>query len=401
MYIHHTTTEFQISVICSEAITATHTIPAGCTMTTGPLWCNEAEIKYDTTNSTNDEVRKWELGGQNRNRNSKKKSQTKINALKNVQKKLERAQLYSQCIPCVLDLQKVQQCCCFNELPFSVDPASMMSFSKNVDHQDTDNASNKKIKIEKKRNQVQSMLQIILPLIQDGETAVEFAAGSGYIGLVLAALRPKVHVILMDQNPVSIQFTKNRAAKANLKNVDCVVCDIRNFHVECGYSLGIALHACGSASDYVLDHCIQNQANYVIAPCCAGFMQNTLENNMQQVPTSISVRNAGVTREEYISLTACADHSNSSTGEKAAHGKRAMAMLDLDRNLRAEESAVEYETKYYRMVPEGCTPKNQILVGKIEDEIKVDNNDYVVVKKVNEVDHVLLKDRKKSRCDVQ
>ena len=57
--IHHTTTEFQISVPCSEAITATHTIPAGCTITTGPLWCNEAEIEYVTTNSTNDEVRKW------------------------------------------------------------------------------------------------------------------------------------------------------------------------------------------------------------------------------------------------------------------------------------------------------------------------------------------------------
>ena len=40
-------------------------------------------------------------------------------------------------------------------------------------------------------------------------------------------------------------------------------------------------------------------------------------------------------------------------------------MLDLDRNFRAEESGKGYETGYYRMVPESCTPKNQILVGTL------------------------------------
>jgi hypothetical protein len=39
--------------------------------------------------------------------------------------------------------------------------------------------------------------------------------------------------------------------------------------------------------------------------------------------------------------------------------------LDLDRNFRAEESGKGYETAYYRMVPESCTPKNQILVGTL------------------------------------
>jgi 16S rRNA G527 N7-methylase RsmG len=92
------------------------------------------------------------------------------------------------------------------------------------------------------------MLALILPMVNDGETAVEFACGSGYIGLVLAALRPQVRVVLMDQNPVSIQYTKSRAAAANLTNVECVVGDIRDFHVDRGYSLGFALHACGAAS---------------------------------------------------------------------------------------------------------------------------------------------------------
>ena len=70
-----------------------------------------------------------------------------------------------------------------------------------------------------------------------------------------------------------------------------------------------------------------------------------------------------VTREEYLWLTASADHSNHP--DKVVQGRRAMAMLDLDRNLRAVESQVGYVTEYYQMVPEECTPKNQILVGRL------------------------------------
>ena len=70
-----------------------------------------------------------------------------------------------------------------------------------------------------------------------------------------------------------------------------------------------------------------------------------------------------VTREEYLWLTASADHSNHP--DKVVQGRRAMAMLDLDRNLRAVESQVGYVAEYYQMVPEDCTPKNQILVGRL------------------------------------
>jgi len=362
------TTHSDISVQCLKALRVKHCLPAGCMQLnvipkcisiSKRLQSEAAAAALAIKTSVVPPPRQWDKGG-GQNRTSKAKAKRTQRALVEVQKKLEQAELFSLCVPCSLDVTKVGQCCDFQTLPISVDPASMMS---GKDQRGRDAS----VKIGRKRNQVLSMLHLLLPRVQDGDTAVEFAAGSGYIGLVLAALRPKVRVILMDQNPVSMQYARARALKANLTNVECVVGDIRDFNVENGYAIGFALHACGAASDYVLDHCIRNGAEYVIAPCCAGFMQNTIQaadETVDVVPTSQKIREAGVTRDEYISLTSGADHSNHP--EQAQSGRRAMAMLDLDRNLRAEESQVGYVTKYYRMAPEDCTPKNQILVGFVE-----------------------------------
>ena len=39
----------------------------------------------------------------------------------------------------------------------------------------------------------------------------------------------------------------------------------------------VALHACGVATDMVVEHCIQARAAFVVSPCCYGFVQNTLK----------------------------------------------------------------------------------------------------------------------------
>ena len=378
----------QVVVPCTKATPVVHVLPAGCLEPRVLPWCTQASERLRqaavTTTALRKDPRKWDKGGgQVRTKGKTKRTQR---ALVQVKEKLQQAALFVKCEPCVLELTKVRACCCFDRLPVSVDPAAMMS---GKDQRGRDAS----VKIGKKRSQVQSMLQLILPMVNDGDTAVEFAAGSGYIGLALAALRPNVRVVLMDQNPVSVQYAQARAIQANLSNVECVVGDIRDFQVDGGYAIGFALHACGAASDYVLDHCIRNRAQYVIAPCCAGFMQNTLQRTTVDgeeetgaappLPTSQRIREAGVTREEFISLTAGADHSNHP--EQAESGRRAMAMLDLDRNFRAEESGKGYETGYYRMVPESCTPKNQILVGTLpggggsEANRVGDENGFVVV----------------------
>ncbi|RLW09007.1 hypothetical protein DV515_00002569 [Chloebia gouldiae] len=42
-------------------------------------------------------------------------------------------------------------------------------------------------------------------------------------------------------------------------------------------SCQVALHACGVATDMVMEHCLRARAAFVISPCCYGFIQNTLK----------------------------------------------------------------------------------------------------------------------------
>lgn len=41
------------------------------------------------------------------------------------------------------------------------------------------------------------------------------------------------------------------------------------------FSVGVSLHACGSATDMVLHQCLASSAAFVICPCCYGSIQRT------------------------------------------------------------------------------------------------------------------------------
>ncbi|KAJ0051265.1 hypothetical protein NL108_017353 [Boleophthalmus pectinirostris] len=51
-----------------------------------------------------------------------------------------------------------------------------------------------------------------------------------------------------------------------------------NLHLRTQFTssmcLQVGLHACGVATDMVMEHCIQARAAFVISPCCYGFIQN-------------------------------------------------------------------------------------------------------------------------------
>lgn len=46
---------------------------------------------------------------------------------------------------------------------------------------------------------------------------------------------------------------------------------------SCLFLTQVALHACGVATDMVMEHCIQAGAAFVISPCCYGFIQNAVK----------------------------------------------------------------------------------------------------------------------------
>ena len=65
-----------------------------------------------------------------------------------------------------------------------------------------------------------------------------------------------------------------RVSEAQLQNVSILCARIEDYTDS--FDIGIALHACGGASDIVQRICVQSRAVYVMAPCCVGKVQTSL-----------------------------------------------------------------------------------------------------------------------------
>lgn len=66
-------------------------------------------------------------------------------------------------------------------------------------------------------------------------------------------------------------------------------CNQDYFHEK--FTLGVCLHACGVATDMVLKQCIENEAQFVICPCCYGGIQDT---HFITYPRSQHFKNVGI-----------------------------------------------------------------------------------------------------------
>lgn len=118
-------------------------------------------------------------------------------------------------------------------------------------------------RIERKTRQVLRMVQLAASLILQISASssrkrlriVEFCAGSGFVLLPLVALFPQHEFILIDMKEPSLDIARQRIALCGdeelQKNVRIVSGLIQDYKED--FDVGIALHACGSASDIALD----------------------------------------------------------------------------------------------------------------------------------------------------
>jgi predicted O-methyltransferase YrrM len=142
---------------------------------------------------------------------------------------------------------------------------------------------------QRKRQQVVSLLEHALALLPAGGVAVEFCSGGGYVGIPLAYVRRDCTVLLTDMNAVSLQFARQRVEALGLRNVRFLRCELTDIAAIMdgtivsteeassllqAFNLGLALHACGGATDTVLELCRRRDAACVVAPCCYGFLQH-------------------------------------------------------------------------------------------------------------------------------
>jgi hypothetical protein len=207
----------------------------------------------------------------------------------------------------------------------------------------------------RKRWQIDNFIEICQTFIKDRKIIVDFGSGSGHLSLPLAYVFPNCHFILVEKNPYPLEIGKKRIRDSGLKNVEIFNGYIQDFHER--FDLGVAIHACGEATDLAQIKCLENSVPYILCPCDIGYIQNSL----LTYPRSHIFSNI-ITREEYNVLAKVGDWTCWDFDSKPAkNGKLCMGYVSFDRNLSAKEA--DYDTYLFTTNPREATPKNDIICG--------------------------------------
>uniref|UniRef100_F6PV16 Glutathione S-transferase C-terminal domain-containing protein n=1 Tax=Xenopus tropicalis TaxID=8364 RepID=F6PV16_XENTR len=193
----------------------------------------------------------------------------------------------------------------------------------------------------RKQQQLNNLLSVVTNIAKPGDTIVDFCSGG---------------VILIENKEESLLRAKDRCYELGLTNIWFIQANLDYFTGS--FTIGVALHACGVATDMVMEHCIKARAAFVVSPCCYGFIQNTVKTRF---PRSCRFQEA-LTYKEHMILCRFADQTAVQlTAERRQIGKQCMGLVDLDRAWAAEQS--EYKVQVITMEPESCSPKNNMIVG--------------------------------------
>ncbi|NXP50339.1 GSTCD protein, partial [Heliornis fulica] len=208
----------------------------------------------------------------------------------------------------------------------------------------------------RKQQQLNNLVAAVTELAKPGDVIVDFCSGGGHVGIVLAHLLPLCQVVLIENKELSLIRAKDRSDELGLNNIWFIQANLDYFNGT--FNVGVALHACGVATDMVIEHCIKAQAAFVISPCCYGFIQNTVKFTY---PRSHQFKEI-LSYKEHMILCRFADQTAVQLPpERRLIGKQCMGLVDLDRAQAAEEC--NYSVRVTSMEPESCSPKNNMLVG--------------------------------------
>uniref|UniRef100_A0A8C5GI59 Glutathione S-transferase C-terminal domain-containing protein n=1 Tax=Gouania willdenowi TaxID=441366 RepID=A0A8C5GI59_GOUWI len=211
------------------------------------------------------------------------------------------------------------------------------------------------VRAVRKMQQLNNLVAMVTKLARPGYIVVDFCSGSGHVGIVLAHTLPHCQVVLIENKEESLVRAQRRSAQLGLKNIGFIQANLDYFTGP--FHIGVALHACGIATDMVMEHCIQAQAAFVISPCCYGFIQNAVKFTF---PKRLVAADA---ISEHMILCRFADQTAVQLNpERRLTGKRCMGLVDLDRSWAAETHG--YSVQVMTMEPENCSPKNNMLVGR-------------------------------------
>ena len=143
-------------------------------------------------------------------------------------------------------------------------------------------------RLARKRREVDSFFAVLDPLLRElGERlagqpqpkpqvprrrlrVVDFGSGSGALTLPLAAALPHVDFVAVDIKPMACRLLQERAARSGLTNVAASCGLIQDFAPAGPVDVVLGLHACGVATDFIMERALGLGAAYVLSPCCIG-----------------------------------------------------------------------------------------------------------------------------------
>lgn len=228
----------------------------------------------------------------------------------------------------------------WDQMPKGIDPASGFLNDKRA---------------IRKRWQVENFIQISKEIMIKDGTIVDFGSGSGHLSLPMAYMFPSCQFILVEKNPYPLEICRKRIMDSDLKNVEIFNGYIQDFNEK--FDLGVAIHACGEATDFAQIKCLELGVPYIFCPCDIGYIQNSSLN----YPRSLAFSSI-ITRDEYNVLASVGDWTSwDFDSQQAKNGKLCMGYISFDRNLSAKESG--YETHLFTTNPRNATPKNDIICG--------------------------------------
>ncbi|XP_072857942.2 glutathione S-transferase C-terminal domain-containing protein [Pogona vitticeps] len=208
----------------------------------------------------------------------------------------------------------------------------------------------------RKQQQLNNLVALVMQLAKPGDMIVDFCSGGGHVGIVLAYILPMSQVVLVENKELSLVRAKERSDELGLKNIWFIQANMDYF--KGSFNIGVALHACGVATDMVIERCIKVRAAFVVSPCCYGFIQNTARFSF---PQSSQFKEA-LSYKEHMVLCRFADQTAVQLPpERRQIGKNCMGLVDLDRAWSVERS--NYSVQVISMEPETCSPKNNLIVG--------------------------------------
>ena len=131
------------------------------------------------------------------------------------------------------------------------------------------------------------------------------------------------------------------------------------------FDIGVGVHACGSLTDAIQLKCFQWQAAFLLCPCCVGKVKaphyQGQDADVIRYPRSETVGNI-LSKNAYFELASAGDYGEWDFTSDVARSRRACkSLVERDRCLSAEEKG--YRTFLSKMIPQTCTPKNDIVFG--------------------------------------